>query len=45
MQAPPRKILCRPNLSKFGASSVTVVGYSLGGALALLDGIYFCLIS
>ncbi|SRR6266849_4489818 len=28
-------------LSKLGASSVTVVGHSLGGALALLDGIYF----
>jgi Lipase (class 3) len=28
-------------LSKAGASSVTVVGHSLGGALALLDGIYF----
>jgi predicted lipase len=27
-------------LSKFGASSVTVVGHSLGGVL-LLDGIYF----
>lgn len=27
-------------LSKLGASSVTVVGHSLGGALALLDGIY-----
>lgn len=28
-------------LSKLGASSVTVVGHSLGGALALLDGVYF----
>jgi hypothetical protein len=30
----------RTALSKPGASSVTVVGHSLGGALALLDGIY-----
>jgi len=28
-------------LSKHGASSITVVGHSLGGALALLDGVYF----
>jgi hypothetical protein len=28
-------------LSKLGVPSVTVVGHSLGGALALLDGIYF----
>ncbi len=28
-------------LSTKGLSSVTVVGHSLGGALALLDGVYF----
>jgi len=30
-------------LSKQGLSSVTVVGHSLGGALALLDGVFFSL--
>ena len=28
-------------LSELGTPSITVVGHSLGGALALLDGIYF----
>ena len=30
-------------LSTQGLSSVTVVGHSLGGALALLDGVFFSL--
>ena len=38
-------ILCavQNTLSAQGLSSVTVIGHSLGGALALLDGVFFSL--